>query len=68
MSKSPAVTDYRAVWNAEKNRGNIMIKVQGTNKGQDVKVGNAAEFLAILTLLQGPKTVFAKPPFFDTKP
>ncbi len=65
---APAVTDYRAVWDVKQNRGNIQIKVQGKSKAMNLKISNAAEYVAVLTLLGGPKTVFAKPPILDTNP
>ena len=65
---APAVTDYRAVWNIEKNFGSIAVKIQGKKKGFKLKIENAAEYLALLSLLQGEKTVFFKPPFLDTAP
>ncbi|MHA1597118.1 MAG: hypothetical protein ACTSV1_00200 [Alphaproteobacteria bacterium] len=65
---APAVTDYRVTWNMVRNAGKIAIKVQGSGKGIDLEVNDPTEFLAVLALLQGEKTVFFKPPFLDTKP
>lgn len=65
---APAVTDYRAVWNVEENKGNIQIKVQGVGKAINLKISSGAEYLAVLAMLDGPKTVFSKPPYLDTKP
>ena len=57
-----AVTDYQADWDINKNKGNIKIKLQGRNKIINLKISNAAEYLAVLTMLQGPKNVYARSP------
>jgi hypothetical protein len=65
---SAAVTDYRATWNTATNTGTIAIKTEGSNRGKTIKINGAAEYLAVLILLQGEKTVFAKYPILDTSP
>lgn len=56
-----AVVDFDATWDTKKNRGGIRVTSQ---RGRDLVLGDidsSAEFIAILTLLQGQKTVFVRP-------
>jgi hypothetical protein len=61
------VVDYDASWNAKDNVGTFVLKLSG-GKEAKFEADDPMEFIAILSLLQGEKTVFAQPPFLTTKP
>ncbi len=63
---SRSVVDYDASWNAKDNVGTFILKLSG-GKEVEFAADDPAEFIAILTLLQGEKTVFARPPYLTTK-
>ena len=52
-----AVTDYEAGWNVKGDQSKILIKLQD-GASFPFTPSNPAEFLAVLSLLQGKKTVF----------
>ncbi|GAA5504611.1 hypothetical protein [Novipirellula caenicola] len=58
-SASVAVVDYDVSWDTKKNRGGIRVKLQQGKPLVIRNIENVAEYIAILTLLQGEKTVFA---------
>ena len=60
------VVDYDASWNAKDNVGTFVLKLSG-GKEAKFEADDPMEFIAILSLLQGEKTVFAQPPFLTTK-
>jgi hypothetical protein len=64
---SQPVVDYEATWNAKENKGAFVLVLPG-NKKAKFKADDSSEFLAILSLLQGEKTVFARPPYLSTRP
>lgn len=64
---SRPVVDYDAAWNAKDNTGTFVLKLSGGKEAQ-FTADDSTEFIAILTMLQGEKTVFAKPPYLTTKP
>jgi hypothetical protein len=64
---SQAVIDYEAAWDAKQNKGSFVLKLDG-GKRTKFTADNATEFIAILTLLQGEKQVFARPPYLATTP
>ena len=67
MSEAQAVVDYDAEWDAKENRGSFSLKLS-SGKRTRFQTSDGTEFIAILNLLQGEKTVFAKPPLLTTKP
>ena len=67
MAQAQAVVDYDAEWDAKDNRGSFSLKLSG-GKRTRFQASDGTEFIAILNLLQGEKTVFAKPPLLTTKP
>ena len=64
---SQPVVDYEATWNAKENKGTFVLILPGDKKAE-FKADDSSEFIAILSLLQGEKTVFARPPFLSTRP
>lgn len=54
-----AVVDYDAFWDTVKNGGRISVTIQGS-RPLVLKIDNANEYVAVLTLLQGQKTVFVR--------
>lgn len=52
------VVGYKAGWEISSDDNGISVKVDGSNKYQNVKIQKAAEFIAILTMLQGPHNVY----------
>ena len=64
-----AVVNYDAGWDVVNNRGDIELTLQ-TGKPFVMKgIDTHLEFIALLTLLQGEKTVFARAPgYITTKP
>ncbi len=54
-----AVVDYEAAWNIKSNHGAITIRLQSGRPVSISPIDTHSEFIAILTLLQGEKTVFA---------
>ena len=64
---SRPVVDYEATWNAKDNVGSFVLELAG-GKRAEFKADDSTEFIAILTMLQGEKTVFARPPLLTTKP
>ena len=61
---SVAVIDYNAAWGLKGNKGNGVGSIEVTlQRGKPINlkdISNHSEFIAVLTLLQGEKTVFAK--------
>ncbi len=53
-----AVVDYEAAWDVKRNRGSITIRLQTGRPVSIPQIDTHSEFIAILTLLQGEKTVF----------
>jgi len=51
----------------QENKGAFVLVLPG-NKKAKFKADDSSEFLAILSLLQGEKTVFARPPYLSTRP
>ena len=64
---SQPVIDYEATWDAKDDKGSFVLKLE-SGKSAKFTANDGLEFIAILTLLQGEKTVFAKPPYLTTKP
>ena len=59
-SNGSAVVDYNAAWNVKGTGfGYIEVTLQKGNPIQIKDIKSHLEFIAILTLLQGEKTVFA---------
>jgi len=52
------VIDYDAMWDFNKNYGSISITPRKGDAMTIKQIGSHTEFIAILTLLQGEKTVF----------
>ena len=53
-----AVVDYDAFWDTTINGGRIRVKLQRGRPLFIRNIDNVAEYTAVLTLLQGQKTVF----------
>ena len=66
LTDAQAVVDYDADWDAKENRGSFSLKL-ASGKRTRFQASDGTEFIAILTLLQGEKTIFAKPPLLTTK-
>ncbi len=52
------VTDYRVAWKIEDNVGRITVRLGSSEEYRPVPLSNFNEFMALLTLLQGPKAVY----------
>lgn len=48
------ISDYRVAWNINRNVGEIKVKYANANQFTTVPLSNASEFIAVLTILQGP--------------
>lgn len=47
---------YKAGWSINQNKGRISLKIEGEAALKKLSIDNAAEFTAILTILQGDST------------
>lgn len=55
------VTGYQPFWFVQQDKGRISLKLDGVKKVCPIMTSSGAEFLAMLTILQGQKRVV-----FDT--
>ena len=54
------VVDFEARWSVAQDEGKIMLRLEGGTK-KTLSPSSSAEFIAVLTLLQGQKAIFASP-------
>ena len=52
------VVDYRAAWNIAKDTRGISVRLEGSNNFAKIPLSSYEEFMALLVLLQGRKTVY----------
>lgn len=52
------ISEYQVAWNIDTNVGKIRIKIEGQNQPKNIPLSNAAEFVAILSILQGDGTAY----------
>jgi hypothetical protein len=64
------IEDYLVAWNIEKDQGGISVKAAGSSDYRKVPISTYQEFLALLTLLQGPKAIYydSDRTYFATRP
>lgn len=58
MMASKLVLDYHAEWKISNDSGKLKLRFQGSNRYVAVPLTSYQEYLALLTLLQGPKGVY----------
>lgn len=57
MTRS-VIEDYVVAWHIGNDRGRIKVKPEGLDDFKEIPLTSYQEFLSLLVLLQGPKTVY----------